>query len=108
MLYLRLLKALYGCIKSALLWYELFSSTLKDMGFVLNPYNECVANKIINSKQCTIGWHVDDNMISHIDSKVVTEVIEKIEGKFGKMAVTRGAVHIFLGMDIKFRGNGKF
>ena len=49
-LYLRLLKALYGCVKSALLWYELFSTTLKDMGFVLNPYDECVANKIIHGK----------------------------------------------------------
>jgi len=30
-LYLQLLKALYGCIQSALLWYELFSSTLQGM-----------------------------------------------------------------------------
>lgn len=29
-LYLRLLKALYGCVKSALLWYELFTGTLKE------------------------------------------------------------------------------
>ena len=54
-LYLRLLKALYGCVKSALLWYELFSTTLKDMGFELNPYDECVANKTIDGKQCTIA-----------------------------------------------------
>jgi hypothetical protein len=26
-------KALCGCVRSALLWYELYSSTLKDMGF---------------------------------------------------------------------------
>jgi hypothetical protein len=44
-LYLQLLKALYGCIKSAMLWYELFAGTLKGMGFVLNPYDLCVANK---------------------------------------------------------------
>ena len=37
-LYLRLLKALYGCVKSALLWYELFVSVLIPMGFTLNPY----------------------------------------------------------------------
>jgi hypothetical protein len=35
-LYVRLVKALYGCVYSALLWYELFTTTLKDMGFVLN------------------------------------------------------------------------
>ena len=31
-LYLQLLKALYGCLRSALLWYELYSSKLKGMG----------------------------------------------------------------------------
>lgn len=30
-LYLHLLKALYGCVKSVLLWCELFSTTLQDM-----------------------------------------------------------------------------
>jgi len=29
-LYVQLLKALYGCVASALLWYELFSGNLKD------------------------------------------------------------------------------
>jgi hypothetical protein len=38
-LYLRILKALYGCIESALLWYNLYVTTLKDMGFVVNPYD---------------------------------------------------------------------
>jgi len=49
-LYLRLLKALYGCIQSALLWYELFSGTLQGMGFSLNLYDPCIANKVINGK----------------------------------------------------------
>ena len=31
-LYVRLVKAIYGCVKSALLWYELFHNTLKGMG----------------------------------------------------------------------------
>jgi len=49
-LYLQLLKALYGCIQSALLWYKLFSSMLQGMGFSLNPYNPYVANKNIDGK----------------------------------------------------------
>ena len=36
-LYLRIRKEIYGMIESALLWYDLFVSILKDMGFVLNP-----------------------------------------------------------------------
>ena len=38
-LYVRLIRAIYGCVKSALLWYDLFSTTLTDMGFKLNPYD---------------------------------------------------------------------
>jgi hypothetical protein len=49
---------------------------------------------------------VDDTKISHEDHKVVTCVITKIETKFGKMMVTRGKDHIFLGMNIIFHGDG--
>ncbi len=41
-----------------------------------------------------------------MDPKVVTEVIEKIEEQFGKMTVTRGKKHVFLGMDIDYLENG--
>jgi len=91
-----------------MLWYELFSSTLQDMGFELNPYDECVANKVINGKQCTIACHVNDNKILHVDPDVVSSVIKQIEKKFGKMRVTRGKKHVFLGMNITFNGNGTF
>ena len=105
-LYMRLIKALYGCVKSALLWYELYTDTLKDMGFELNPYDLCVANKDINGKQCTIVWHVDDNKISHVESDVMEDVISKIESKFGKMKITRGNTHVFLGMKLFFPRDG--
>ena len=60
MIYIRLLKALYGTLKAALLFWENLSETLQEWGFNINPYDWCVANKMINGKQCTIGWHVDD------------------------------------------------
>ena len=53
-LYLQLIKALYGCIKSALLWYECFTNCLLDMDFKLNNHDQCVANKMIEGSQCTI------------------------------------------------------
>jgi hypothetical protein len=84
-LYLKLLKALYGCVQSALLWYDLFSSTLQGEGFKLNPYDTCVANKTINGKQCTITWYVNDNKIPHVDAAVVTHIITILEDRFGKM-----------------------
>jgi len=47
-------------------------------------------------------------MISHVDSKVVIEVINNIDKKFGKMSVTIGKDNAFLGMNIKFRDDGAF
>jgi len=51
-LYLRLKKALV--------------SELQEMGFEINPFDPCVANKMVNGMQMTIRWHVDDLMISHL------------------------------------------
>jgi hypothetical protein len=84
-LYLKLLKALYGCVRSALLWYNLFTGTLEGMGFKLNPYNPCIANLMIHGKQCTIAWFVHDNKILHVDCRVVTKIIKKIEKHSRKM-----------------------
>ena len=106
-LYLKLAKALYGCLQSALLWYETFVTCLKDIGFEINKYDPCVANKIINGKQCTICWYVDDTKISHVDPKVVSWVIEQIEQRFGKMSVVRGSEHTFVGMKFKHIGDSR-
>jgi len=50
LLYVQLLIALYGCVVSALLWYQIFSVFLKEMGFKINPYDSCISRKIINRK----------------------------------------------------------
>ena len=48
MLYDKLLKALYGPLKSVLLFYKKLAGELVDMGFKINPYDLCVANKTVN------------------------------------------------------------
>ena len=106
-LFLQLKKALYGCVKSALLWYRLFRDTLQDLGFVLNPYDPCVANANIKGSQCTIVWYVDDNKISHKDPKVVADLVQRIEAKFGHMMKTQGDEHEFLGMKLQFDRQNK-
>ena len=49
-LYVRLQKALYGCLKSALLFYGKLVGDLEAYGFRINPYNLCVANKMVGRK----------------------------------------------------------
>jgi len=38
-LYLQVLKALYGMLQAALLWYKKFHSNLESIGYVFNPYD---------------------------------------------------------------------
>ena len=106
-LYLIILRALYGCIQSALLWYNLYSNTLVEEGFIINPYDKCVANKVINGKQCTIAFYVDDNKVSHEDPGVVSKVIQNLKEHFGDLKVVRGNKHTFLGMNIEILGDKK-
>ena len=53
-LYVRPQKAIYGCLKSALLFYENLVGDLEAYGFKVNPYNPCVSNKMIGGKQLTV------------------------------------------------------
>ena len=106
-LYVRILKAIYGMIESALLWYELYVTVLYEDGYELNQYDKCVANKIINEKQCTIGWYVDDNIAGHAEEAVVDDLIQKIDNKFPGLVVQKGPKLDFLGMELLFRDDKK-
>ena len=73
------------------------------MGFVINPYDRCVANAIINGKQCTIFSYVDDNKISHVDKQVVDDILRKIGEQFGELTISRGNSHSFLGLNFTIK-----
>ena len=109
-LYVRVLKALYGSLVASLLWYKQFRSDLEDKGYKFNPYDPCVANKKVNGKQHTVRFHVDDLMASHMDSKVNDKFLKwlnKMYGTYGEVKATRGPIHDYLGMTFDFSDPGK-
>ena len=61
-------------MKAAFLFYQKFVGDLMTIGFELNPYDPCVANKTINRKQLTLVWHIDNIKASHFESEVVTRM----------------------------------
>ena len=92
---MKLLKALYGTLKAALHFYNKLKATLIKKGFIINPYDVCVANKNINGNQFTCVWHVDDIKLSHKDPNEVTKMIRWFKSEFeddgiGKVRVSRG------------------
>ena len=104
-LYVWVLKALYGMLVASLLWYKKFKGDMETEGFKFNPYDPCVANKKVHGKQHTIRFHVDDLMSSHVDTKVNDKFLKrlnKLYGKYGEVKATRGKVHSYLGMNFDF------
>jgi len=90
-------------MKSALLFYRKLVSELQEMGFEINPYDPCVANKMVNGTQMTIRWHVDDLMISHLSQDKIMKVVQGMKDIYGEnLAETVGTVHDYLGMTFDY------
>jgi hypothetical protein len=114
-LLVRCLNAIYGTVVASLLFYKKLRASLESFGFEFNPYDPCVGNKMIDGKQMTICIHVDDCKISHVDSKAVDEMIEWLRDNYeviwddgtGKMKVSRGKVHKYLGMTLDYSVDGQ-
>jgi hypothetical protein len=109
-MYVELLKALYGTMRAARLFWEWLSRQLVDWGFALNPYDSCVVNKMVDNKQLTVVWHVDDLKISHVSAKVVDDFIADLDSEFGKetpLSKSREKVHDYLGMTLDFSVPGQ-
>lgn len=108
--YVEVHRAIYGMLVSSLLWYKQFRGDLEGQGFIFNPYDPCIANKMVNGKQHTIRFHVDDLLSSHMDPKVNDEFAEWLNLKYGQLkpcTIVRGKVHKYLGMTLDFRKKGK-
>ena len=109
-LYLQVLRALYGMLIAAVQWYKKFRHDLESIGFKFNPYDACVANRMVRGKQHTVRFHVDDLMSSHVDPKTNDNFLKwlnKMYGSHGEVKATRGKIHDYLGMRFDFSDKGK-
>ena len=109
-LYVQLTKAIYGLLVSAMLFYRKLTKALTGYGFEINPYDPCVANKMVNGKQLTITWHVDDVKSSHVDPKVNDDFLKWVKdtfGQLGEVKTVRGPIHDYLGMVLDFSRKGQ-
>ena len=109
LLYVKLSKAIYGLLWSALLFYK---KLLKDLTnyqtpFVINPYDPCVAIATINGKQMTITWHVDELKVSHVEPFQITKFAVYLASIYGNgLVVHQGKNHDYLVMEFNFTKDG--
>ena len=77
----------------------------ESIGVKVNPYDPCVANRIVNGKQHTVTLHVDFLKSRHVDSKVNAQFLEWLKTKYasdeiGEVKVMRGKKHDYLAMTL--------
>lgn len=109
-LYVHVLRNLYGMLDASLRWYSKFRKDLETLGFRFSHYDPCVAIRNVAGSQHRVRFHVDDLMSSHKLKKVNDKFhkwLNKSYGKLGDVKTTRGKVHDFLGMKFDFRERGK-
>ena len=102
-----MVKALYGMLTSALQFYRQLKNDIEETGFQINPYDPYVANMIVNGKQQTIAWHVDDIKSSHKDKEVNAKFLKLLETKYGsnkvgKVKYNQRKIHQYLGMELDY------
>ena len=95
-------QALYGCIESAVLWYNELSTFLGSIGFAPNSYEKCILNKKEPGGQTTIAVYVDDLLITSTKQSHAEAVVAALRDKYKELKVTTGTVHNYLGMVMDF------
>ena len=68
--------ALYCRMVASLIYYCKFTKSLTDVEYKINPYDPCVANKMIDGQHMTICYHVDDCKLIQRRSKVKDWIIK--------------------------------
>ena len=75
-----------------------------------NQYDSCVVNKMVDGKQLTMAWHVDDLKVFHEKEEVLDEFVGMMQNEFGKdapLSISCGPVQDYLGMTLDFSKKGR-
>ena len=99
-LVVKLKRALYGCVQSSKLWFDKLCHVLRDIGFVANPYDDCVFNKAVDGEQITVCFHVDDLLVTCRSDDVIKQFESDLKKRFSEVTFTHGIEHSFLSMNI--------
>jgi hypothetical protein len=110
-LYVRMLMALYGMLIASILWYKKFRKDIESIGFEMNPYDICVANRTAKGVQHPVTWYADDVKSSHVNSEVNDDFEAWCEQKYGNdeichVKVVRGKTHNYLAMILDYNTPG--
>lgn len=96
-LIVKLEKALYGCIESAKLWYELLAKTLMEYGLIQSSYDPCLF--FSQSRDMYVTIYVDDILIAAEMEADARNLLKFLQKKFKNITLNEGSIISYLGMN---------
>ena len=106
LMYIRLDKAVYGTLLGAISVYEKLARQLYEWDFIMNPYDACTQNQMVNGRKFTIKFFIDDLHIRSVDGKAIDNLVhdfnQKFKTKFNELNVCKGKFHDYLGINIDY------
>ena len=105
-----MIKAVYGTLLAAIIFYKKLSKRFQDQGFICNDYDMCTFNKMMNGNQLMVQFHVDDLKASHPDLDVLWDFVNQLHKEFGKehqLTENIGKLNDYLGITIDYSIKGK-
>ena len=110
LLYGWLIKAVFGTLLRAIIFYTKLSKHLTDHDFVQNEYDMCTFNKMVNGEQISVQFHVDDLKVLHKDHAVLDDFLDDLRSEFGQedeLTENKWLFHKYLGITIDYSITGK-
>jgi hypothetical protein len=102
-LIVKVVKALYGLVQSAALWFDTLSTFLKKLGFVPNDIDECIMNLKTDTRELTIALYVDDILILSPNDEDINWLIGVLEKEYGEVAKDTSNKFTYLGMGLEVK-----
>jgi hypothetical protein len=99
-MYVKMLKAMYGCVQASLLWYKLLVEVLSGIGFVVCEVDRCVMRLIVDGVVNLILIYVDDLLV-FATKDIVDLILKTLTDKFTWLTVEQDQKQFsYLGMQL--------
>lgn len=101
-------KALHGCVEASNLLYNDLRGKLISSSFSMNPYDNCVFNKIKrDGAQTTVVVHVDDLFVTSASESNLKAFCSYLKSVYPETKETTGDIIDYIGMTFDFTKNGQ-
>jgi hypothetical protein len=78
----KLKRSIYGLKQASRQWYLKFHETISSFGFIENPMDQCIYQKVSGSKICFLILYVDDILLATNDKGFLHEVKQFLSKNF--------------------------